>query len=126
MIEDTSRLLVSDALKDQLDETIDSMVDEHVAVAIGTVMNGAELPIVGSLYSIMKKEGEIEIEARVPLHDALRAIKPEFVVEIKTVELFLGSDEIMKYEGDLKNNGIRVASIDSKSHICTIIINIRT
>lgn len=133
---DTSRLLMSDALKDLLPTdlvdaaTVSDIAQGFVVVILGTCFEGNESPMTGVLNSFMFAGDELEVEANVQLEDGMKALRsaPDVVdgldLVINFVELHL-ADEITRFEAGYAVAGARLCAIDAQRRMCTLLLNLQ-
>lgn len=109
----TSRILMSDTLKEQLPElesdAAEELQDRYVHVVADRRINKQQHPLAGLLVSVLF-DVTPEIEIRVELSEALKTVKAEQLL-FNSFELQHG-DETVQVPGPFKVKAARIEDID--------------
>lgn len=133
-MEDESRLLMSDVLKDALDEEnapdeLKSLARNYTMVVLGRRANGVENPLVGTLEGFMCQGTDLEVETKIDLTEALSllsAFANKNAPTVDFVELHDGTEVIrFEYDGRFTINGIRLGMIDYKRRLGIVLLNLK-
>lgn len=126
---DTSKILMSDALKDKIsnfDDDVEKLdmlsiyvIVERVQQAEGT-QDEAPKPFSGILRGIsIDQYKDIEIEMRIPLDEAIQIVKDESV-KVVGLELQQGDDTLKYFKETYLSKAIRVDEIDIVNQLCVL------
>ena len=133
----TSRVLMSDVLKDIVPDDIsptddvETMAQNFTIVIMGYVTNGNEVPFVGTLDSLMFQDTDLELTIKVELDVGLVMLKacPSVIggtnVRFSFIELHNGED-ITRLEPDdgFFIKGLRIEQVDHRRRMCMLLLNL--
>ena len=130
-IEDTSHVLVSDMLKDDLpdllrNEVIDKLDQKILVIFERKLQNNSIEPLVGTLIGLSIKSDQLEFEVNSELNDSL-AFDLEPLAPITRVSLQMGEKERIFTPNNEKfeTTNVKVVDIDPQKDMCIIIVTLK-
>lgn len=121
------RLLVSDALRDQLPDDLDAEVASEldasaISVVIAVQVGDTQKGVAGILRSVLF-EKEPEVELRVTVDDALAFVSAANL-RVINFELQTG-DRTIKVDGPFSVKGARIDDISIDNQLCTLSVGMQ-
>jgi hypothetical protein len=122
---DNSRMLMSDILKDRVDDAnqIEKFVEEAICVVVDRRIDMEKLPLTGILKTVMF-DTEPEIEIMVEISEALLTISSGNL-EILGIELQHGIKTTVPMPGPFQIKAARIHDVDVINQTCTLALHLQ-
>jgi hypothetical protein len=120
MLQDEAKMLISDAIKNQLSETeMEDYESNFILVDVFLLVGENIEPLNSSLVSCNFRRNEIDLDVKVIYEDAFGLSEAWSSLKVSEFHLTLG-DEVIKHKGTYSINAFAIKSISPEHRTCVI------